>query len=76
MDETYPADDPSYGGAMTLKHTGMALGSLRTPPVRKVVEAQIEELEKQLKERREFLELLSSNPGVEAVLDKMRKLSI
>jgi hypothetical protein len=79
-DETY--DDPNvpsgyYGEKMLAAQTaGMSLGSLRNPPVRKVVEQQIVELKAQLKEREEFLKELDANPGVEKVLDRMRKLHI
>lgn len=59
-----------------IQTASMALGSLRNPPVRKVVEQQIVELEAQLKERREFLKDLDAEPGVEKILDRMRKLHI
>jgi len=51
-------------------------GRLRNPPVRMVVTQQIEELEKEIKARKDLLEALDANPGVEGVLDKMRKLHI
>lgn len=56
--------------------SGLSLGSLRNPPVRKIVEQQIVELKAQLKEREEFLSLLDAEPGVEKVLDKLRKLHL
>lgn len=73
-----PAEQIQYHNEMLAKQAGstIALGSLRNPPVRKIVEAQIKELEAQVKERREFLTLLDANPGTEAVLDKLRKLHI
>ena len=58
--------------------TGIEVGFGRRqyPPVRKIVEAQIEELKLQIKEREELLEALKDNPGTEAVLDKLRKLHL
>lgn len=60
-----------YGGA-----SSTPIGMERTPPVRKIVEAQIAHMEKQIQQRKEFLAALDTNPGVEDVLDKMRKLHL
>ena len=54
----------------------MTLGGPRNPPVRKVVEAQIIEFKRLIKEREDFIASLDANPGIEDVLDKMRKLHL
>jgi hypothetical protein len=54
----------------------VAGGRLRNPPVRLVVTEQIKDLEKEIKARKDLLDALDANPGVEGVLDKMRKLHI
>lgn len=48
----------------------------RNPPVRMIVEAQIKEFELLIAQRKEFLASLDANPGIEDVLDKMRKLHL
>lgn len=68
-------DNPSVGGQVAMT-SSMSLGHLRQPSVRNIVTAQITELEKQLEERRAFLRDLDENPGVEKLLDRMRKLHI
>jgi len=53
-----------------------AINKLRNPPVRMLVTQQITELEKEIKARKELLLALDNAPGVEDILDKMRKLHI
>jgi hypothetical protein len=79
MDEQYnptPVPPGYYEEKTMAVQGGISLGSLRNPPVRKIVEAQIKELEGQLEERRAFLKDLDNMPGVEVILDRMRKLHI
>jgi hypothetical protein len=79
--------DETYGGGLNeaeaMQSTGsgaypvdkMAYG-LRNPPVRKILEHRIAELEKQIEAHRNALAALDANKGVEQVLDTLRKLGI
>jgi len=49
---------------------------IRNPPVRVIVTQQIADLKKEIKAREDLLAALDAQPGVEDVLDKMRKLHI
>lgn len=73
-----PEPTPAYEQTKALQgySSGLSLGSLRNPPVRKVVEAQIAELKLQIAEREKLLASLDEVPVVEKILDSMRKLSI
>lgn len=72
---SYQSDAPSNQYMEKIAHeTGF--GRTNNPPVRKVIEAQIIELRKQIEEREQLLKALNSNPGVEDVMDKMRKLHL
>lgn len=82
MDETYPT--PPYDSQIEHEMLNKAASnypmvggsSLRNPPVRKIVEARISELEKQVAAHKAVLASLDSNPGVETVLDALRKIGI
>jgi hypothetical protein len=75
--------DETYGGGLNeaMQQVGsypvdkMAYG-LRNPPVRKILEHRIAELEKQIEAHRNALVALDANKGVEQVLDTLRKLGI
>lgn len=54
----------------------MRMSSLRNPPVRKILETQIAEFEKQIAVRKDLLTKLDNNKGVEEVLDALRKVGI
>lgn len=85
-DETYPDNpapppyvDQGYEQTKAIQgysSGGVSLGSLRNPPVRRVVEQQIVELKAQLEEREKLLAALDAEPGVEKILDHMRKMNI
>lgn len=50
--------------------------SLRNPPVRKVIEQRIAEFEKQIAAHKAVLAAFDATPGIEAVLDAMRKIGV
>lgn len=51
-------------------------GSLRNPPVRKIIENQIAEFRALIAAREDLLKQLDENPGTEKVLDALRKIGI
>jgi len=56
--------------------TGLSLGSLRMPPVRKILEDQIKEIERQLEARKLLLAELDKQPDTERLLDALRRVGI
>ena len=79
MDEVY---DTSYeaqeelAGNYLAKSTGESISNLRNPPVRKIIEQQIADYEKNIQIRKDLLSKLDENKGVEEVLDILRKVGI
>ncbi len=81
-DQTNPSDPRYYGegGApiesMLAKQAGIGLGNLRTPTARAVLQARKDELTKQIKAVDDAIQALDENPGVEKVLNILRKVGI
>lgn len=67
--------ETEYAGGM-VRASGMHLGDLRHPKVRTIINAQIDELRKQLTEREDLLKQLDAQPATEKLLDTMRRLGI
>lgn len=57
-------------------HPMLGGSSLRNPPVRKVIEARIAEFEKQIAAHKAVLAAFDATPGIESVLDAMRKIGV
>lgn len=86
MAEDYPDTPPQYNPEPTPAYaeqtkalqgySSISLGGLRNPPVRKIVEQQIAELEAQVAERKKLLAALDAEPGTEKILDSLRKIGI
>ena len=72
-----PEPSPYYGNeAMIAKQAGMSLGNLRTPTARSVLQARKDELLKQIKAIDDAITALDENPGVEKVLNILRKVGV
>ena len=69
-----PEPSPYYGNEIA--KAGMSLGNLRTPTARSVLQARKDELLKQIKAIDDAITALDENPGVEKVLNILRKVGV